>query len=129
MGVVEEAVADGIGEGGIADEGVPLSDGQLAGQDGGAGAMPIIEQFEEVPTILRGESIEPPVVDEQDVNAGELGEQAEVTAVGPGEGELVEEAGGAPIEGPEALATGLLGEGAGHEGLAGSGGADDQEIL
>jgi hypothetical protein len=53
VGVVEEAVADGVGEGGIADEGMPLGDGQLARQDGGAGAVPVVHQFEEVPAILR----------------------------------------------------------------------------
>src|SRR5262245_10638024 len=129
VGVVEEAIADGVGQRGLADEGVPLSDGKLAGQDGGAGAVPVVQQFEEVSAILRGEGVEAPVVDEQDVDAGEPGEQAEVGAVGAGQGELMEEARGATVEGPETFATGLLGEGAADEGLAGAGGTDDQEIL
>ena len=79
MGVVEEAVADGVGEGGIADEGVPLGDGELAGQDGGAGAVPVVEEFEEVTAILVSERVEPPVIDEQDVDARELG-QARVSS-------------------------------------------------
>jgi hypothetical protein len=87
---------------------MPLGDGQLAGPDGGAGAVPVVEEFEEVPAILGRQRVEPPVVDEQDVDTGELGEQAEVGAIGPGEGELVEEAGGALVEGAEALARGLL---------------------
>jgi hypothetical protein len=63
------------------------------------------------------------------VDAGELGEQAQVGAIGAGEGELVEEVGRAPVERPEALATGLMGEGAADERLAGAGSADHQEIL
>jgi hypothetical protein len=109
VGVVEEAVADRVGKGGIPDEGVPLGDGELAGQDGGTGVVPVVEEFEEVTAILRGERIESPVVDEQDIDAGELGEQAEVGTVGAGQGELVEEAGRAPVERAEALATGLMG--------------------
>src|SRR5262245_5206438 len=63
VGVVEETIADGVGQRGLADEGVPLSDGELAGQDGGAGAVPVVQQFEEVPAILRGEGVEPPIID------------------------------------------------------------------
>ena len=47
---------------------MPLGDGELAGQGGGAGAMPVVEQFEEIPALLRGEGIEAPVVDEQHVD-------------------------------------------------------------
>jgi hypothetical protein len=50
--------------------------------------VPVVQQFEEVPTILRGEGIEAPVVDEQHVDAGEPGEQTEVGAVGAGQGEF-----------------------------------------
>jgi hypothetical protein len=59
---VEQAVADRIGERRISDEVVPLGDRQLAGQDGRMGAVPIVEQLEEVAAILRAEGIEPPVV-------------------------------------------------------------------
>jgi hypothetical protein len=34
-GVVDQAVEDGIGIGGVADQRVPLIDGELAGDDGG----------------------------------------------------------------------------------------------
>jgi hypothetical protein len=76
-----------------------------------------------------GLGIEPPVIDEQDVDARELGEEAEVAAIGVGEGELVEEPGGAPVQRAEPLATGLLGEGARDKRLAGASGADHQQIL
>ena len=36
VGVVDEAVEDGVGQGGIADVLVPVFDGQLAGDEGGA---------------------------------------------------------------------------------------------
>src|SRR5262245_45695105 len=108
---------------------MPLADGKLAGQDGRAGAVPIVEQFEEVPAILRRQGVESPVIDEQDVDARELGEQPEVAAISASQGEFVEEPGGAPVQGAEPLATGLLGEGAADERLAGAGGANNQQVL
>jgi hypothetical protein len=77
-----------------------------------------------VSRIIDKEGIEPEVIDEQDVDARKLREQAEVAAIGTGQGEFVEQAGGAPVQGAEALATCVLGEGACDERLAGAGRAD-----
>ena len=92
---MEEAVADRIREGGVADEVVPLGDGKLTRHDGRARAVPVIEELQEVAAILRREGIEPEIIDGQHVDARELGEQAEVGAIGAGQGELVEQARGA----------------------------------
>ena len=40
MGVVDEPVEDGVGVGGVPDEGVPVGDGDLAG-DEGRGTPPV----------------------------------------------------------------------------------------
>ena len=53
------------------------------------------------------------VVDQENVEAGELAEQAEVGAIGAGQGELVEEAGGAAMAGAIAFAARLMGQGTG----------------
>ena len=37
MGVVDEAVEDGVGVGGVADEAMPVGDGDLAGDEGNYG--------------------------------------------------------------------------------------------
>ena len=58
----------------------------------------------------------------------ELGEEADVAAIGAGEGRLVEEAGGAAIEGAVALAAGLVGEGAGEKALAGPRHPGDEDL-
>ncbi len=39
VGVVEEPVEDGVAEGGIADDVVPVVDGDLAGEQGAAAGM------------------------------------------------------------------------------------------
>ena len=88
---------------------MPLRGWELAGEDGGARAVAVLEDLEEVTTFLILHRGEAPVVDQEDVEAGKLGEQADVGAVGAGEGELVVEAGGAAVAGTEAPAAGLMG--------------------
>ena len=49
---MDEPIEDGVGECWIADCGVPLIDGQLAGGDGGASAVALFEHFEQVAAIF-----------------------------------------------------------------------------
>ena len=93
---------------GVAEVVVPLGRRELAGDDGGAGAVAVLQDLEQVAALLVRDRREAPVVDDQDVDAGELAEQADVGAVGAGQGELVEEPRRAAVEGAEALAAGLL---------------------
>src|ERR1700674_5202244 len=113
MGVVQEAVADGVGQGRLAEVVVPLGRRQLAGDNRAAAAIAILEDLEEVTALLILDGGEAPIVEDEDVEAGELGEQADVGAVGAGQQEGVEEAGGAPVVGAVALAAGLMRERAG----------------
>ena len=64
MGIVDEPVEDGIGEGGAADDVVPGVDGQLAGDDGGGAAVSVLEDLEQVAAFVRGEGGEAPIVQE-----------------------------------------------------------------
>ena len=50
MGVVNEAVEDGVGICRIAYEGVPFVDGDLAGEDGRAAPIAFLEDLVEVTT-------------------------------------------------------------------------------
>ena len=59
VGVVDEPVEDGVGEGGVAEQVVPLLDGKLAGDQGGTGGVSVLEELEEVSAMAgveRGES-------------------------------------------------------------------------
>ena len=87
---------------------MPLGRRELAGDDGGAGGIAILEDLQEVAALLILHGGEGEVVDHQDVEARELGEQANVGAIGPGQDQLVKEPGGAPVEGAVALAAGLV---------------------
>src|SRR5206468_9402352 len=108
MGVVQQAVADRVGQGRLAEVVVPLGGWQLARDDGRVGAIAILQDLEEVAALRILDRRQPPVVDDEDIEAGELGEQADVGAIGPGQGELVEEARSPAVAGAIALATGLV---------------------
>ena len=81
VGVVDEAVEDGVGDGRIADDLVPVIDGQLAGHDGRAAAVPIVDDLEEIAALLGRQRREAPVVEDQQLDAGQGLEQPGVAAV------------------------------------------------
>jgi hypothetical protein len=129
VSVVQEAVTDRVGQGGVGEVVVPLGGRELAGDDGGAGAVAVLEDLEEIAALRVLHGGEPPVVDHEDVEAGERAEQADVGAIGTGQGELVEEAGGPAVAGARALAARLMRQGAGEEALADAGGADQDHVV
>ena len=61
MGVVDEAIQDGVGIGGLADDRMPVGHGELAGDQGGAPAVPIFEDLQQVVARLIVERAQPPV--------------------------------------------------------------------
>ena len=64
---MEDAVADGVGEGGVGEVVVPLGRRQLARDDRRAVAVAVLEDLEEVPPLLVGDGGEAPVIDEASV--------------------------------------------------------------
>ena len=68
--------------------------------------------------LVGGERPEQQVVDDQDLDAGPGGHEAGEASVGPGDGELVEHARAAQVEGGVAPADGGVGEGTGEVRLA-----------
>src|SRR5258708_30003404 len=69
VGVMDQAVEDGVGVGGVADQRVPLIDGELAGDDGGAMAVAVLEDLQEVVAGWRVERLASPVGPEEGVRA------------------------------------------------------------
>ena len=52
VGVVDEPVEDGVGDGRIGDRLVPVIDRQLAGHDGRAAVVPIVDDLQQIATLL-----------------------------------------------------------------------------
>ncbi len=68
MGVVDEAIQDGVGIGGVTDDAVPGGYGKLAGDDGRSTAIAVLEDFEQIVTGLFVEGLEAPVVQDENLN-------------------------------------------------------------
>jgi hypothetical protein len=129
MGIVDEAVEDGVGIGGLADEAVPVGDGDLAGDEGGFSAIAVLEDFQEVVAGLGGQGLEAPVVEDQQIDGGETLEAAGEGAVAVGQGEIVEQLGGANVEDGAVIPASLVTQGAGQPALADAGGPGDDEVV
>src|ERR1700738_3343959 len=108
MGVVNEAVEDGVGISRIADEGVPFVDGNLAGEDGRPAAVALFEDLVEVTTGTGVEGFEAPIVENEELDAGETTQNAGIATVTAGERELGEELGNPLIENRAVVAAGLV---------------------
>ena len=65
IGVVEQPVAYGISQGGVADIRMPVTDGALAGNDGGARLLAVFHDLQQVPSLLVGGRGEQKIIDNQ----------------------------------------------------------------
>lgn len=121
--VMDQAIQNGVGEGWIADDLMPLIEGQLACDQGGGIAVAILEYLQQVVPLLGGECPGSPVVEDEEVDAGESPEQARVAPVTAAEFELGEQPGQALVEDGEVLAAGFLAQRAGEPALADAAGS------
>ena len=89
--IVDEAIEDGVRVGRIADQLMPSVDRNLAGDDGRASAVAFFEDFEKVVAGGGVERLEAPVVEDQELHAGEGAQQTGIATVAAGEREVGEE--------------------------------------
>ena len=129
MCIVDEPVEDGIGDSGVGDGFVPGGHRELTGDDGGACAVAVVEDLQELVVLAILDLGHTPVVDEEESSLGDFLKQAREAAVCLGQGEAAEEFGCIEVDRPVALPTRLVCQGAGHKGLAASSGACDDDVL
>ena len=130
MGVVDEAVEDGVGIGWVADDLVPFIDRDLAGQNGRAAAISFFEDLVEITASATVERFEAPIIEDEKLDAVEAAHDAGVAAVAVGQREIGEELGNALIEDRTVVAAGLVAEGTGKPTFADAGwSAQDQIVM
>ena len=95
MGVVDEAIEDGIGVGWVTDDLVPFVDRHLAGEDGRASAVAFFEDLVEIAAGAGVERVEAPIVEDEELDAGEAAHDAGVAAVAARQGKIGKELGDA----------------------------------
>ena len=81
MGVVDEAIEDGIGQGRVADDIVPLLDRQLAGDDGGAAPVAVLLDLQQFAPLDGRQWFRPPGVQDQQLGLGHRAQEALVPAI------------------------------------------------
>src|SRR6266853_1589092 len=84
MGVVNDAIEDGVGEGGLADQVMPAVNRDLAGDQRGAAAIAVLDNFQHVVALLGTERLEPPIVKDQQLDAAKGAHQAGIAAIAAG---------------------------------------------
>ena len=82
--MVQQAVQDGIGDGGFTDDGVPVFDGALAGNDGGIFLIAVLDDFEQIVTLGIIERSQEKIVKDEELDFGQAVEGFEMRAVGLG---------------------------------------------
>jgi len=65
---VDEPIEDGVGDGRVGDDLVPIFDRYLAGDDGRSALVAIIDDFEEIATLLAGKRSEAPVIEDEQID-------------------------------------------------------------
>ena len=126
---MHEPVQDRISKGWVGEIFMPSVDRELARDERGARIDAVIEHFQEIGAIVVREAALCPVVDQKQIGAGQGGELAREAAVAVGDAKLLDQARGTNVERGEALTAGGLSEGAAQPRLAGSGCADEDQVL
>lgn len=80
---MHQSVQDRVGYGRVSDPRMPFVDGELAGHERGPGAIAVLQNLEQVVALLLLKLAEAPVVEDEQVELGPLGEKAVVGAFGP----------------------------------------------
>ena len=129
MGVVDNAVEDGVGERRVADHGMPTVDRKLTGDQGGAAPVAVLDDLEQVVSLLGTERLETPVVEDKELDAAEGAHEAGITAIAFAEGQIAEQPWDALVEHGAVVAAGLVAKGAGQPALADPGRPFDDQVL
>ena len=97
MRVVDEAIEDGVGEGGVSDGFVPVLDGELAGDEGGLAAGPVLDDLKEIAAFDLGEWDQTEVVQDEEPGFLEAVEEARPQAIGAGESQFLKQSSGTEV--------------------------------
>src|SRR3954453_19784987 len=108
---------------------MPLRHRELAGDDGGAAAVALFQDFEEIVTGLIVERLEPPIIEDQELAAAECAQQPGIAAVTASEREIAEQLGHPLVEGRGVVAASFVAGSASGPCLSDAGGPGDDQIV
>ena len=76
---------------------MPVSDWKLTGDQGGAAAMAVFDDLQQVVTLLLIQHVKPPVTDDEQLGFGQLHQQLAEAAVAVSQGQRVEQPAGTEV--------------------------------
>ena len=88
VGVVNQAIQNGIRQGGVTDHAMPFLKRELARGDSRPSAMPVFQHFQQVPPVLRTQFHESPVIQDQHIHFGEIRQKFVVLTIALGNGQF-----------------------------------------
>ena len=89
LGIVNDAVQDGVCQGGVGNAQVPVGHRDLAGEESGTMSEAIVKDFEQILGIWDGDGIAHPVVEDQEAGSGQGTQEISERAVLVGKGECM----------------------------------------
>lgn len=128
ISIVDQPVQDGIPKRRVGDASMPLSHGDLGGDQGGGSSVAIIHDFQEVLGLGAGQWVAQPVVQDQEVDASQGLQELGIGAIDVGQGELLQQAGSALVTHGQVGAAGGVGQDTSEKGLARAGGTENQGV-
>lgn len=99
VSVMDQPVHERISDSWIADVIMPVLDGKLAGDEGGATAVAVLGHFKKISPFGIVQSRQCQIVKNKEMDFGESLHESSVTAIGTSESYLIEELRGLEIEG------------------------------
>ena len=127
--MMDQPIADRIGDAGFANGGVPRGGRELAGDQRRGPFTAIFQDFEQIPPLGVSERREQPIIDGEQIELGEFREQPAIGAVATTDGELVQKPRRADIRRGETVATRALHEGRREPRFSDAGRSGDQQMV
>ena len=107
---MDDAIEDGVSEGGLANHLMPRLHGELTGNQRRAGPVAVLDDLHQVAPLAGGEPLRAPVVEDQQIGLGEYAEEAREAAIAVRQLEVDEEPWHARVVDCVSVAAGLLRE-------------------
>lgn len=125
---MNQAVENGVGDGGLTERVVPMTDRELTGDNGGAELVTVLDDLEQISCLFGSQRPQREVVKDEDVDLGPGRHQARQTAIGTGESKVAEHAWSAQVERGVTATQGGVSKSASDVGLAAAGGSGDEDV-
>ena len=129
IGIVDDTVQDGVGEGRGGEPIMPVGHRDLGGQGGGSAFVAVVNDLQQVLGLGFGERVAQPVVDDEELGLGQDVQELRIRAFGMGQGQFLEQPRALKIADREPVAAGSLTQRTGEVGFPGAGRAGDDQVM